>query len=364
MSDIQIKDSAKAENTKVNSIEKKEFTINKPKDSQNIESSQKEISFADAIKAQMDKIKVELPTIEQLFESGVQFGHETKRWHPLMGEYIYLSKENIHILDLYKTLESMENAAKFLKALAIQGKRVMFVGTKKQASKIIREESIRSSSYFVDQRWVGGLLSNLQMTSRSFKKLRDMENAFEEGVEGRTKYEISQMKKEWSRLNRLYSGSKTLQQLPDAIVVVDAKYERGAVREAQALNIPVIALVDTNTNPKGIDYVIPSNDDAISSIKLIIKTLSDAISSGNNGRGVQHNLKDYSKVEVKIIKVKEMGSEKGGEIDTGVKLSGNFSAPKKFTRISKPNEKKSGKGNVSKGILERVQKAREEDSVK
>lgn len=347
--------------TKTNeSIEKKDSkeVIGKPTK----DTSQKEISFEEAIKSQMEKVKVEVPSIEEMFEAGLQFGHETKRWHPLMEEFIYLSREGIHIVDLYKTREELEKAAKFLKATAMKGK-ILIVGTKRQASKIVREEAIRSGSYFIDKRWVGGLLSNYQMTSKSFKKLIGMEKAFEEGIEGRTKYEVSQMKKEWARLDRLYSGVKTIEGKPAAIIVIDAKYEKGAVREAQTLGIPIVAIVDTNTNPQGVDYVVPSNDDAISSIRLILKTLADAINSGNNGAGVKHHLKDYASFEVEIRKGEEsIESEKGSEVATG-EINNTSGSTKRIKRVAKQPAKRVTKSNKtkSKGILEKVQKEKEEN---
>lgn len=244
---------------------------------------------------------VELPELKDLLKAGVQFGHETKRWNPRMKKYIFSTKNNIHIIDITQTVPLLKNAVKFLIEASRQGS-VLFVGTKRQVSDVVQKEAIRSGSYFVTHRWAGGLLTNLQVIDESIKKLNQFEKAFDEGIQGRTKYEISKMKVEWSRLFRLFGGIKEMKKFPTAIVLLDSRYEIGSVVEAKKLGIPIVAVVDTNCDPSMIDYPVPGNDDAIRAVELFMKTFADAVLVGNGGNGVKHNLKDYSKIEVKIVK--------------------------------------------------------------
>lgn len=262
-------------------------------------------------KAQAQELKTSavLPTAKELLEVGVQFGHESQRWNPKMGKYIYTAKNGIHIIDIHQTEDKLKEAVAFLTDAASKGN-VMFVGTKKQAADIIKEEAIRSGSYFIASRWAGGILTNFSVVKKSLTKLEGLEKSFEEGVQDRTKYEVSVMKKEWERLNRLYEGVKSLSAKPSAIVIVDTRFEKAAVREARKMGIPVVALIDTNCDPDTADYIIPGNDDAIRSISLIIKTLADAVLKGNKGNGIKHKLVDYNKVEIKITKTDEIKESK------------------------------------------------------
>ncbi len=244
---------------------------------------------------------VEIPELQTFLKAGVQFGHETKRWNPRMKKYIFTTKDNIHIIDVSQTIVLLEKALRFLSEAARRGS-IMFIGTKRQATDIIQEEAIKAGAYFVSNRWAGGLLTNFNGILRSLNRLNKLESMFETGVEGRTKFEISQMKKEWERLNRLYGGIKGMQKRPSAVVIIDPRYEIGAVAECRRLKIPIVAITDTNCNPDVIDYVVPANDDAMGSLKLLLGLFREAILLGNGGQGVKHNLKDYLKVEVKIIK--------------------------------------------------------------
>jgi small subunit ribosomal protein S2 len=245
--------------------------------------------------------EVVMPKLQAFLKAGVQFGHETRRWNPKMGKYLFGSKDNIHIIDISQTVELLKKALEFLSGAARKGS-ILFVGTKRQASQIVKKEAFRSGAYFVTNRWAGGLLTNFKTISKSLRRLNKLEELFETGVEGRTKYEISQMKKEWERLNRIYGGVKAMKRYPTAVVIVDPRYEIGAVNEATLLKIPTIALADSNCNPEDVDYVIPGNDDALGSIRLIMKLLGDATLLGNGGHGVKHKDIDYTKVEVKILK--------------------------------------------------------------
>ncbi|GAB4286120.1 MAG: hypothetical protein Kow0081_4150 [Candidatus Dojkabacteria bacterium] len=298
------------------------------------------------------KFSGNIPSVKELFAAGVQFGHETRRWNPKMRKYLYDSKGGIHIIDITKSHELLNKAADFLVDAASKGD-VVFVGTKKQAAQIVRDAAVEAGAHFVTNRWAGGLLTNFKKVKESFRKLRDLETSFEAGVEGRTKYEISLMKKDWAKLNRLYGGVKTLEGRPTAIVVVDAKYEKGAVREAKLMGIPVVGIVDSNTDPDDVNYVIPANDDAISSIKIIINTLSDAVMEGNGGKGVKHHLKDYSKFEVKIIKKEEESSDLE-ELTLGDQ---KYKEPKKVAKVTK--SRKAASKQQGGGILEKVQKEKE-----
>lgn len=266
------------------------------------------------------KSPVEIPGLQEFLKSGVQFGHEVKRWNPKMKDYIFGSKNNIHIIDLTKTVDRLEDALVFLNNASRLGP-VLFVGTKRQASDIIREEAIRAGGYFISHRWAGGLLTNFQMISKSLKKLQKIEEDFEQGIEGKTKYEVSRIKVEWSKLNRLYQGVKGMTRIPTALVVVDPRYEVGAVMEARKMGIPVVAITDTNCNPDLVDYIVPANDDALASIRLLTGLFADAIIKGNGGQGVRHHIKDYSKEEIKIVKkvVSEEQSESVGKSKIRIK---------------------------------------------
>lgn len=281
-----------------------------------------------------------------LLKAGVQFGHETKRWNPKMKKYIFAEKGNIHIIDISKTLEKLEGVINFIQSMSATGD-VLFVGTKRQASDIVKQEAIKAGSYYIINRWPGGLLTNFEQIKQSLKKFHTLEQEFKTGVEGRTKFEVSTMKKEWVKMNRLYEGIKTMNGYPKAIVVIDINYERNVITEAKKLGIPVVAIVDTNTNPDLVDYPIPGNDDAISSIKLLLGVISDAVLRGNKGQGVKHEYIDYSKYEVKILKTEEKKEDL-------VEVGASARTPVKESK----QEERPSKGR-SRGILENIQKQKE-----
>lgn len=290
-------------------------------------------------------VAVKVPDTKELLKNGVQFGHESKRWNPKMAKFIYSQKGGIHILDINQTQKRLEEAAAFLAEAASKGG-VMFVGTKRQVSDIIKDEAIRAGAYFINNRWAGGLLTNFSIVKKSLDKLNALEKAFEEGVEDRTKYEVSRMKKEWERLDRLYSGIKGLTDKPTAVVIVDTNYEKSAVRESRKMGIPVVALVDTNSDPDMSDYVIPANDDAIGSVKLIVSTLADAALQGNKGKGIEHKLVDYSKVEIKIKRNTDVSEDEVQQVELANESQSQPEAPRKTKAPAR-----SSKGKV-KGILE------------
>ena len=285
---------------------------------------------------------LKLPDLKELLKTGLQFGHNSSKWNPKMSEYIYSTKNGIHVIDVVKTQNLLEEAINELKDIAAKSN-VIFVATKRQAADIVEEQAKRAGAYYIVNRWPGGLFTNLKMVTQSLSKLRNLEKQFEEGVEGRTKYEITQMKNEWSRLNRLYRGVKTMEKLPGAVVVIDPGFEKVAIREAKLLNIPIFALTDTNCDPDDVDFIIPGNDDALKSIELIINTLADAVLTGNGGKGVKHTQKDYSDADVDRIKV-EVEEDEAAEAVAVVE-------PQAKIKVS---AKSSSTESNGKGILEKV----------
>lgn len=224
---------------------------------------------------------VESTLMKSLLEAGVHFGHETKRWNPKMKKYIFGSKNGIYIINLEKTEEAIRSACNFLQGLAGAGSYILFVGTKKQAQEIIREEAMKCGMFFVNQRWLGGMLTNFQTIKKSLRRLEELERIKEDGTMAKlSKKEASKLTKEMYKLNKNLEGVRSMDKLPKAMFVIDAKKEDIAVKEANILGIPVIALVDTNSNPDVIKYVIPGNDDAIRSIRLITGIISDCITNG------------------------------------------------------------------------------------
>jgi small subunit ribosomal protein S2 len=216
--------------------------------------------------------------IKDLLEAGVHFGHQTRRWNPKMKKFIFTARNGIYIIDLKKTLLSIQRACNRLHEVISDGGRVLFVGTKKQAKVVIKDEAKRCNQFFITERWLGGTMTNFQTIKGNIKKLRHIEKMQEDGqILNLTKKEILKLEKEKARLEKFLSGIKDMYKLPGALIVVDAKKERIAVAEANKLNIPVIAVIDTNTDPDPIDYPIAANDDAIKSISVIVRALSDVI---------------------------------------------------------------------------------------
>lgn len=226
-------------------------------------------------------------TMKQLLEAGVHFGHQTRRWNPKMSPYIYMERNGIYIIDLQQTVKKFEEAYEFVKSVAAEGKGVLFVGTKKQAQETIKEEAIRSSMYYVNERWLGGMLTNYKTIKRRVLRLKQLEKMEEEGAfDVLTKKEVAKLINERERLERFLGGIKDMEKLPGVIFVVDPRKERIAVAEARKLNIPVVAIVDTNCDPDEVDYVIPGNDDAIRAVKLITAKIADAVIEGKQGEQV------------------------------------------------------------------------------
>ena len=221
--------------------------------------------------------------MKELLESGVHFGHQTRHWNPKMKEYIFGERNRIHIIDLQKTLKHLREALQFITDQASQGKTILFVGTKRQAQEAIAEEAKRCEMFYVNHRWLGGLLTNWVTVQKSLDRYRELQRlADEEGYEGRSKKEISRLERERKALEANISGIKDMPGLPDMIFVIDTRKEEIAVNEARKLNIPVIAVVDTNSDPDLVDYVIPGNDDALRSIWLYTKRVAEAVIEGRS----------------------------------------------------------------------------------
>ena len=226
--------------------------------------------------------------MKQLLEAGVHFGHQTRRWDPKMAEYIFQARNGIHIIDLQKTSKKIDEAYAFIKEQAEEGKTVLFVGTKKQSQECMKEAAIKCGMYYVDQRWLGGMLTNFETIRARVQRLKDLETMQEDGTfDVLPKKEVILLKKEMEKLERNLGGIKEMDKLPGVIFLVDPKKERIAVLEARKLNIPVVGLVDTNCNPEDVDYPIPGNDDAIRAVKLIADVMANAVIEGKQGESFE-----------------------------------------------------------------------------
>ena len=223
-------------------------------------------------------------SMKQLLEAGVHFGHQTRRWNPKMAEYIFTERNGIYIIDLQKTVKKIDEAYAFMQQAAATGRPVLFVGTKKQAQDAIEEEAKRCGMFFVNQRWLGGMLTNYKTISGRIKRLNEIKAMEEDGTfEKLTKKEVMKLRHELEKLERFLGGIKDMKGTPAAMFVVDPKKEKIAVREARILGIPIIGIVDTNCDPDDVDYIIPANDDAIRAVKLITGRMADAVIEANQG---------------------------------------------------------------------------------
>ena len=226
--------------------------------------------------------------MKQLLEAGVHFGHQTRRWDPKMAEYIFQARNGIHIIDLQKTSKKLDEAYSFLKQQAEEGKTILFVGTKKQAQECVKEAAERCGMYYVDQRWLGGTLTNFETIRKRIGRLKELERMQEDGTfDVLPKKEVILLKKEMEKLEKNLGGIKDMEQLPGVMFIVDPKKERIGILEAKKLGIPVIGLIDTNCNPEDVDYAIPGNDDAIRAVKLIADVMANAIIEGRQGESME-----------------------------------------------------------------------------
>ena len=228
-------------------------------------------------------------SMSYLLEAGVHFGHQTKRWNPKMKEYIYTSRDEIYIIDLQKTAKKIDEAYVALKEIVANGGKVLFVGTRKQAQEAIKEEAIRSNSYYVTERWLGGTLTNFKTIRRRIRRLEEIEKMEADGTfDLLPKKEVIGLKKEYAKLDNLLCGIREMTKLPQALYIVDPSKEEIAIREARKLNIPVFGIVDTNCDPDMVDYVIPANDDAIRAVKLITSVMANAVIEANGGEIINY----------------------------------------------------------------------------
>ena len=226
--------------------------------------------------------------MKQLLEAGVHFGHQTRRWDPRMAEYIFQARNGIHIIDLQKASKKIDEAYEFIKEQVEEGKTVLFVGTKKQAQECMKEAAIKSGMFYVDQRWLGGMLTNFDTIQKRIQRLKDLETMEQDGTfDVLPKKEVVLLRKEMDKLNKNLGGIKEMTEIPGVMFVVDPKKEHIAIQEARKLNIPVVGLVDTNCDPNDVDYVIPGNDDAIRAVKLITDVMANAIIEGKQGESLE-----------------------------------------------------------------------------
>jgi small subunit ribosomal protein S2 len=223
-------------------------------------------------------------SMKQLLEAGVHFGHQTRRWNPKMARYIFTERNGIYIIDLQKTVKKVEEAYNFVRELAANGGKMLFVGTKKQAQESVKEEAERTGHYYINQRWLGGTLTNFATIKKRTARLAELKRMEEDGTfEVLPKKEVIILRKEKERLEKFLGGIANMEKLPDALFVIDPRKERIAVAEARKLGIPIVAIVDTNCDPDEIDYVIPGNDDAIRAVKLLTSKMADALLEGSQG---------------------------------------------------------------------------------
>ena len=229
-------------------------------------------------------------SMKQLLEAGVHFGHQTRRWNPKMAEYIYTERNGIYIIDLQKSVGMVDTAYNAVKDIVANGGNILFVGTKKQAQDSIKTEAERCGMYYVNERWLGGMLTNFKTIQTLIKRLKEIEAMAEDGTfDVLPKKEVIGLKKEWEKLEKNLGGIKEMKKIPDAIFVVDPKKERICIQEAHTLGIPLIGIADTNCDPEELDYVIPGNDDAIRAVKLIVSTMADAVIEANQGESMSED---------------------------------------------------------------------------
>ena len=280
-------------------------------------------------------------SMNYLLEAGVQFGHQKRRWNPKMGEYIYTTRDDIYIIDLQKTSKCIDKAYEALKAIAEDGGKVLFVGTKKQAQEAAEESAIRTNMYFVNERWLGGTLTNFRTIRSRVRRMEQIEKMEEDGTfDALPKKEVIGLKKEYEKLNKNLRGIRDMKKLPQALVIVDPKKEEIAIKEARILNIPVFGVVDTNCDPDMVDYVIPGNDDAVRSVKLLIGALTNAIAEVNGNEVI-----DYITEEDKENKTKKDKKENRKE---------NKKEVKEDKKIEKKEVKQEKKENKKEEVKESV----------
>ncbi len=299
-------------------------------------------------------------SMSYLLEAGVHFGHQTKRWNPKMKEYIFTARDDIYIIDLQKTAKKIEEAYAALKEIAAAGGKVLFVGTRKQASEAVKEEALRSESYYVNERWLGGTLTNFKTIRKRVKRLEQIEKMEKDGTfELLPKKEVVHIKKEYAKLNKLLAGIRDMYKLPQAMFIVDPSKEEIAIREAHKLNIPVFGIVDTNCDPDMVDYVIPGNDDAIRAVKLIVGVMNNAIVEANGGKIVDYTSEARKDEKGEDIMQKALETVKRKE-DRKPKFE-RKSDKKNFNKSSEKVEKNPKEEEKAKEVKPEPKKAEKED---
>jgi small subunit ribosomal protein S2 len=258
----------------------------------------------------MEEKKMSVVSMKELLESGVHFGHATRRWNPKMARYIYTARNGIYIIDLQKTANEIEKAYQVLNGIVANGGKVLFVGTKKQAQEAVKEEATRCGHFYVDQRWLGGTLTNFKTIRRRIKRLKDLYKMEEDGTFNLLpKKEVAQLKHEREKLEKNLGGIKEMTKVPDALFIVDPRKEHNAILEARKLNIPVFGIVDTNCDPDDVDYVIPANDDAIRAVKLVAHVMTNAIIEAQGGT-VERFDDEVINIDEEMNKTEEAKEEK------------------------------------------------------
>ena len=279
-------------------------------------------------------------SMNYLLEAGVHFGHQTRRWNPKMKEFIYTTRDDIYIIDLQKTVKKLEEAYEAMKAIAEAGGKVLFVGTKKQAQEAAEECAVRTNMYFVNERWLGGTLTNFKTIRSRVRKMDEIDKMEADGTfDLLPKKEVIQIKKEYAKLDKNLRGIREMKRLPQALVIVDPRKEENAIKEARILGIPVFGVVDTNCDPDLVDYVIPGNDDAVRAVKLLLGVLTNAISEVNGNEVIDY-VNDDDKVKAEKKAKKEVKEEKVEKVE-------------KEARVEK-TEKKVEKKEVKKEVKEEV----------
>ena len=304
-------------------------------------------------------------SMSYLLEAGVHFGHQTKRWNPKMKEYIFTSRDDIYIIDLEKTKACLESAYEEIKTIAENGGKFLFVGTRKQAGEVCLEEATRSNSYYVTERWLGGTLTNFRTIRRRVRRLEEIEEMEKNGTfEVLPKKEVIALKKEYEKLNRVLCGIREMIKLPQALIIVDPKKEYNAIKEARKLRIPVFGVVDTNCDPDDVDFVIPGNDDAVRSIKVMLGVLTNAICEANDLEIVDYVTEDEKKitkteektekevVDADNVEVVESEEKKEVKKETKTKETKKTETKEKKTTKEKEEVKKEKKATTKKSVKE------------
>lgn len=272
-------------------------------------------------------------TMKKLLEAGVHFGHQTRRWNPKMGRFIYGARNGVYIIDLQKTAAKIDEAYKALKAIVDEGGKVLFVGTKKQCQDAVKEEALRSGSFYITSRWLGGTLTNFKTIQNRIRYLKNLEKMEEEGeFDIRPKKEVALLRKEKDKLTRNLEGIKEMRKIPNAIFVIDPRIEHNAVNEARKLHIPVFGIVDTNCDPDEVDYAIPANDDAVRSVRLILAVMADAIVESKGGQTIIAYTKDEDGSDVTMNDAIQAADKADAEKKAALKAKEEAASEKRATR--------------------------------